>query len=117
MEIPHVIGYGGQLSTQLSSLKYISELATDSTVGMIQDYVTRTIANDTGMLKDTSNQGVLFNHFARTYSVYDAAKCFSWAAKVIKFDEPSKAGAKTKPDQFWIKCMLLTTLPPCSVLI
>lgn len=117
MKIPHFIGYGGQLSNQLSSLKYISELATDSTVGMIQDYVTGTIANDTGILKDTSDQGVLFSHFACIYSVYDAAECFYWAAKVIKFGDTSKAGAKTRPDQFWIKCMLLMTLPPCSILI
>lgn len=108
MEISNFSGY----ARQLLSLKCVSELATDSNVKMAQDYVKRTIVDDSGMLKDTTDQGVLFGHFERIYFIHDAEDGFSWAAKFVKFGGSDKTGSKTTPGPFWVKCTLLMILAP-----
>lgn len=103
MEVSNINSYAGQLL----SLKYVLGLAADLNVAMVQHYVTRTIANDTGMLKDTTDQRVLFSHFERIYSIHDAEDGFPWAARFIKFGDSNQKGSKTTPGPFWIKCTLL----------
>ena len=67
-------------------------------------YVSRLVAaNEGGILKATIDPAVLFQHFARNYSVHDAEDCFAWAARFIKFGHVVPKSARMAPGPYWIK--------------
>ncbi|MCJ1462586.1 hypothetical protein MMC07_001188 [Pseudocyphellaria aurata] len=76
------------------------------TLAAIELYVTRMLSADGGgMLSDTVDPKILFNHFVRRYSVHDAEDCFPWAAKHIKFGHVVPGTATMAAGPYFIKIL------------
>lgn len=65
------------------------------------------IEAETGILEDTINPKLFFQHFAQNYLVHNAENAFAWAAKCIKFGHLLPESTKMALGFYWIKNIYL----------